>query len=254
MFGQKLNQIVERTSDLVPVPSRIAEGYLAGTWLEGAPIVHEGDKSKVLRIFESPAAVSGVGSAMFRIDAKFWHVPDGKLHQDHICFEYVDVDPSHQRDTKTIAEMHLNQVDADTFWLRHRYVHPEYGRRTGIGTALYHQAEHWLQQVAKARHRDVMIGLTAAQVELIRWLQKEKFLILQGQRDRLNEVFEYPDHFTFDHPSYDPKFAKETWIFPKETSSRQPEHSILLRFQKQIPSGTPSPNVDEIMKNFVPSW
>jgi len=254
MFGQKPDRLIKKDGNLVAVPTRIAKEYLAGTWLSHASMVYEGDENRVFRVFESTVNIPSVGRANFHIDECLWDKPDERNHRNQIRFEYVTPDDGSENGGKIIAEMHLSRIDEDTFDLQHRYVHSEYGRRTGIGTALYHQVENWLQQLAEARHRDVMLGLLAAQEDLIKWLRKEKFSIKIEQRPVLNDVLNHPDRFTFDHPSYHPKFAEETWIFPKGAVGRHPSDSILLRFQKQIPSGTPSRDVDEVMKHFVPSW
>jgi hypothetical protein len=127
-----------------PIPEGIARGFVNGTWLENAPIVHDGDKSKIFRLFERAEAVPGIQNAKLRVDLRKWHVHDEDHHRDHVRFEYVDT--SH--DDALVAEMHFQTRDDGSLELGHRYIHLDLRGKAGLGSRLYRQTESFFQQIA----------------------------------------------------------------------------------------------------------
>jgi ribosomal protein S18 acetylase RimI-like enzyme len=242
---------IPATPKIESLPKELAERYVARTWIDGTEMVHDGDKSRIYRIFECQATIPGVGVGKLRVDARHWHHPDETLHRDQIRFEYVL--PGEKGD-RLVAEMHLNELEEDAFWLQHRYVQPEYRGRKGIGSALLQQAEDWLRQVGEVHGHDVRLGLSAGQIDVFRWLQKQKFLIRKREKPMLDEILRHPEHFDIESATDDPNITQDLYVFHKETPGRSREESVRLRFEKRIFTGLPSPKTDNIMRHFVPSW
>lgn len=236
-----------------PLPKEVAERYVIRTWLEDAQMVHDGDKSKIYRVFERKEVIPGVGDGVLRVDARHWPHPNETLHRDQVRFEYVMNDPE-TGDVRLVAEMHLNELEDDAFWLQHRYVQPEFRGRKGVGSALLRQAEDWLRQVGEVQGHDVRLGLSAGQVDVFRWLQKQKFWIRKREKSTLDEILQYPEHFDIESATDDPNITQDLYVFRKEIKGRTRDDSVRLRFEKRISTGLPSPKTDGIMKHFVPSW
>lgn len=240
-----------KASQMESLPKALAEQYVARTWLENAEKVQDGDKSKIYRIFERQTMIPGIGDGKLRVDARHWHHPDATLHRDQVRFEYVV--PSEKGD-RLVAEMHLNELDEDAFWLQHRYVQPEFRGRKGIGSALLQQAEDWLRQVGEVQGHDMRLGLLAGQIDVFRWLQKQKFWIRKREKQKLDEILQYPERFDIECATDDPKITQDLYVFEKGKEARAYSDSVRLRFEKRIATGFPSPETDAIMKHFVPSW
>jgi GNAT superfamily N-acetyltransferase len=236
---------------LESLPKELAERYVARTWLAGAEMVHDGDKSRIHRIFERSTNIPGIGDGKLRVDVRHWHHPDEALHRDQVRFEYVV--PGEKGD-RLVAEMHLNELEEDAFWLQHRYVQPEFREGKGIGSALLEQTEDWLRQVGEARGCDARLGLKVGQIPVFRWLQKQKYWILKQDKPILDEILKHPDRFIVESASDDEGIVRDPYVFRKDSQGRTREHSVRLRFEKRIPTGLPSPKTDNIMKHFVPSW
>ena len=213
-------------------------GFANGTWLKNVPIVHEGDKTKIWRIFRRREFIPNVGDVRLILDYRKYHKSEeGKF--DRLQFEYLQEDPIEPDTERVIAQMHLQCISGGSFTLDHRHIHPEFRGKLGLGTRLYHQAENFIQQIANTKHNDVRIQMQSGQRSVTDWAEKMGFVATSECKEFLEEMREFPERFVEDDVFVSPEsqaqgIVKDRYVFRKEASGRYMEDAIRITMKKVI--------------------
>ncbi|MBP9762894.1 hypothetical protein KBD34_04745 [Patescibacteria group bacterium] len=233
MIQERYGARQEELEKGAPLPIALAERFVTGHFFEGAPTVHEGDKTKTVRWFERKEEIPTIKDTSLSVLYRKYHeLTEGKFNQ--IQFSYAR--KSDNTDTQEpIAEMGLGHITTDTFSLYHRYVYPEFRGGKGIGTRLYLQVEDWLSQVAQLQQKDVHIELRTGQQDVISWAQKMGYAVDPQDSSLLKETEEQPEHFIVDSILDVDGVIKARYLFRLGVDGRTIKDAIRLRFQKTIP-------------------
>ena len=141
---KRFGGVKELPKPIEPIPEEIAVGFVNGTWLKNVPIVHEGDKTKIWRVFRRREFIPNVGDVRLILDYRKYHKNEGGKF-DRLQFEYFQEDPIEPENERVIAQMHVQSIPDGSFILDHRHVHPDLRGKVGLGTRLYQQVESFMQ-------------------------------------------------------------------------------------------------------------
>ena len=118
------------------------------------------------------------------------------------------------------------------FDLYHRYVSPDFRKRSGLGSRLLAQSEQWFQQLANESNKDIMLSADAGQVSVMKWLVKAGYSPIVNDRVKYEDIVAHPEKYVsaqladYNH--------KDEYLFPKDAKMREHKDVIRITFEKTI--------------------
>lgn len=230
----------ETPGTINPIPKHIASEFVHSrdTFGQSALMVHEGDKTKINRVFEREENIPGAGKGMLVLDYRRYHQPDPKKF-DRLQFEYRRVDPELPDQEQIVGQIHCQVIPDGSFTVDHRHIHPEFRRKFGLGTLLYQQAENFVQQVANERQSDVVLRMQAGQESVIEWAKKMGFVVIPEHQHVLDALRDHPEDFVVDdafvsEESRAEGIVKDRYTFHRNETTRFMENAIRVTMKKVI--------------------
>lgn len=213
-----------------------AKGFLENRFTE-YPLLHEGDKTRIYRIFEREISFEGFPNIKFVVDYREPMRQDN-FRPTQLRFEYIP--PSEKNvNEKPVAEMHFDVLSPHHFVLVHRYVKPELRGEKGLGTRLFEASEPLLQQIALLSNEKVQVDLNSGQQSVIKWALARGFEMDEKQRSIYEEILQHPERFVEDEViisqiSQDNNVVKAPYTFRTTTKGRYMEDAIRVKLSKEI--------------------
>lgn len=228
--------------NIEPLPEVLATNFVRDqeSFGEDAEVVHDGDKTKILRVFQREELLPNIGQVSLILDYRKYHKENEK-RPHRLQFEYLQANQDSSKGNRIIAQMQLQCVADGTFILDHRHVLPEFRGTSGIGKRLYEQAEHFIQQIANEKGADVTMGLQVGQQSVIVWAKKRGFSVIPEHEELFDELHDHPERFIEDDVFVSPEsqaqgIVKERYTFRSDVAGRYMEDAIRITMKKVIHS------------------
>lgn len=232
--GKELSTMIE------PIPEEIAGDFVRNreNFGRNSLLVHEGDKTKIWRVFRRAEEIPSIGRCALVLDYRKYHEGQTKKF-DRLQFEYLQEDPIEQDKERVIAQMHVQCISDGVFVLDHRHVIPEFRGGFGLGSRLYQQVESFVQQIANMKNSDQAIQLSTGQKSVTDWAEKMGFKVALECQEFLEEKREFPERFVEDDVFVSPEsqaqgIVKDRYTFRKEALGRYMEDAIRITMKKVI--------------------
>lgn len=230
------------------IPESVARRFVQNRIRREANLFIETPQATLIPLASIPEHVPGIGDVSLNVVYRY----PSLLQQDAaelFRFFYEKLPSQSEKSPAekpaTIADAQLVIYDSNHFELKHRYVHPEFRRKHGLGTRLYGAIEAWLQQVAALTHQPVSVRMSTGQRSVFAWAEKMGFAPLPHFRNVWTEVEECPDHFV-EAPVYISEesraagIEKDLYLFRPEVQRRYMEDAVRITFEKVIQPPSPS--------------
>lgn len=234
----KIEGLTEYNGFLVhQFPERIVRGFAEGKIAEVTIRKREVENQTLYGLMIVPD--EGVGIPGTQLIAYYTErtpeyrakAPNAFDEQLHFQYGFTDQEGANHN----IAEMQFADRGNNYFDLYHRYVAPDYRKRSGLGSRLLAQSEQWFQQLANESNKDIMLSADAGQVSVMKWLVKAGYSPIVNDRVKYEDIVAHPEKYVsaqladYDH--------KDEYLFPKDAKIREHKDVIRITFEKTIHSG-----------------
>ena len=231
----KLEGLTEYNGFLVHrFPERIVRGFAEGKIAETAIRKREVENLTLYALMISPDEAVGIPGAQlisFYSKRKPEYIAIApNAFDEQLHFQYGVTDESGT--SHSIAEMQFADRGNNYFDLHHRYVAPNFRKRSGLGSKLLAQSEQWFQQLANESNKDIMLSADAGQVSVMKWLVKAGYSPIVNDRTKYEDIVAHPEKYVSAQLSdYD---HKDEYLFPKDAKIREHKDVIRITFEKTI--------------------
>lgn len=213
------------------LPESVVNILGSGIFPEEAALIQKYPDGSVRRsVFKAPENFGTLGTMEFGVETKVYtEHQDLSSHCNRVDFCYK------QGDTE-VAYMDFRVRPDGTFELNHRYVHPDFRGKVGIGDHLLRQASQAFQALADKRQAPVEVYLEGGQRVVLSWFtdQRRGFQPRDSESaTRLTEVRDHPENFVFESiGGLGDASDKVDCIFRKETEGRTIKDTVRIQLHK----------------------
>ena len=149
---------------------------------------------------------------------------------------YNRVDFCYKQGDIEVAYMDFRILPDGAFELNHRYVHPDFRGKGGVGDRLLHQAEVAFQALAEKRQGPVEVRLEGGQRVVLKWFTDERRGFEPANAVSaalLQEVNKHPENFVFeDIGGPGDASDKVDCIFRPDTPGRTIKDTVRIKLHK----------------------
>ncbi len=245
-MSENINQdeSIKSKFSIESLPPQLAQAFTAGNLdeIEGSHIVYNDEKCTIWRCYEKNIHLANIGDVRLCVDYKKFNDKKNPPEVfDLIEFKYLTDEVSDKSHGRPIAEMSWYKPEYPEiehpyeFNLSHRFVHPEFSKRAGLGTQLYLQAESFMQDIANQRNTNINLALVTVQSDVMRWVQKPELGYSPYSEEdtaTLDELSEHPEQFETESVDYgNNQGMRDNFIYRKGS---HPKQYVSVWFKKTI--------------------